>query len=237
MAHYAERRDHRCRTNPRGPTRRPPLGVAPRRPGRPAAEGPARAHRSRSGPDRRRDHGVHHAGGRAGHEHRPQRRAGGGVPRLGSWYDGRSAVRVGSAGHSLRGPGGHVGGHGDRNRRRHRVDEPGTHRFDHRAGAGRGLRTPLSGALRAHPPGGVRRGDRAALEDRARGHGPLRAVVPSAGGPGHRRGSLRQRDRSPRGPGAPRRPGRRRRHRVAGVRRGCPPGHVAGEAGGSAPPC
>ena len=175
-------------------------------------------------------------GGRAGHEHRPQRRAGRRVPRLGARDDGRSAVRVGPAGHPLRRPGRHVGGHGHRHRRRRRVDEPGAHRLDHRPGTGRGLRPALPGALRAHPPGRVRRGDRPALEDQPRGDGPLRPAVAPAGGPGHRRGSVRQRDRARSRPGSiPTFPAPADVTRVAGGRRGCPPGHVAGEAGGPAP--
>ena len=56
------------------------------------------------------------------------------------------------------------------------------------------------------------------------------ALAP-AGGPGHRRGPLRQRDRAARGPGAPRRAGRGRGERAARVRRGRPARHLAREAG------
>ena len=55
--------------------------------------------------------------------------------------------------------------------------------------------------------------------------------VAPAGGPGHRRGALRQRDRPARGPGAPRRARRGRRHRHDGGRRGRAPRHLAREAG------
>ena len=48
-----------------------------------------------------------------------------------------------------------------------------------------------TGALRADPPGRVRRGDRPALEDRPRGDGRVRPAVPPTGGPGHRRGAVR----------------------------------------------
>ena len=98
-----------------------------------------------------------------------------------------------------------AGRHGRRHRGRRGVDEPGAHRVDDRARAGRGLRPALQGALRAHPPGRVRRGDRPALEDHPRGDGRVRAALAPAGGPGRRRGPLRQRDRAARGAGPPRR--------------------------------
>ena len=144
---------------------------------------------------------MHHDRGRAGHEHRPQRRAGGRLPRHRAGDDRRPPVRLGPAGHPLRGPGRHVGRHGHRDRRRGRVDEPGADRLDHRPRARRGLRAHGARPLRVHPPGPVRRGDRPALGHRARRDGRLRPAVAPARGARPGRGALRPRARAPALPG------------------------------------
>ena len=198
------------------------------RPGRPAAQSPARAQRPRSGPDRRRDHGVHHDGGRAGNEHRPQRRAGGRVPRLGPRHDGRSAVRVGPAGHPLRRPGGDVGCHGRRHRCGRGVDEPGAHRFDHRPGPGEAY-GPLyldasSSSTRAECAEEIARRWKISREEMD----ALRSARRTSGPPGPptRAGSPTR--SCPSRPGCIPTPRRSRRHRVCiDVRRGHPPRHVA----------
>ena len=132
-------------------------------------------------PHRGRDHGLHHDGGRAGHEHRSQRRPGRRLPRIGARDHRRPAVRVGPAGRPLRRPGRDVGGHGHRHRGRDRVDDPGPHRLDHRPGAGRGLRTDRPRPLPVHPPGPLGRRDRRALGDQPAPDGRLRPRVPPPG--------------------------------------------------------
>ena len=151
-------------------------------------------------------------------------------------HHGGPAVRFGPAGRALRGPGGDVGGHGHGHRRRGRGHEPGAHRLDHRARARRGLRPDRPRAVRLHPSGTVRRGDRQPVGDQPRGDGPLRPAVPRAGGPGHRRGAVRERDRAPghpTGPGGEQGgPGRHRRRRSRPTRgrspstKGCGPGRA-----------
>ena len=69
-----------------------------------------------------------------------------GFPESVPGHHGRPPVRLGAAGHPLRGPGRHGGGHGRRHRGRRGVDEPGAHRVDDRARAGRGLRAALHGS-------------------------------------------------------------------------------------------
>ena len=116
----------------------------------------------------------------------------------------RPAVRLGPAGGPLRRPGRDVRGHGHRHRRRGGGHEPGAHRVDHRPRSGRGLRAHRPRAVRLHPPGPERRGDRPSVGDQPGGDGPVRPPVARPGGPGHRRGPLRQRDRPaghPPGPG------------------------------------
>ena len=137
---YAQRRDRRRRPHPRGPPRGPPLGLARHRPGRPAPGRPAGPQRPGPRPGGGRRHGLHHDGRGAGHEHRPQRRPGRRVPRVGPGHHGRPPVRLGPAGHPLRRPGRDGRGHGRGHRGRRGVDEPGADRIDDRARAGRGLR-------------------------------------------------------------------------------------------------
>ena len=60
------------------------------------------AQRPRPRPGRRRDHGLCHAGGRAGTQHRPKRRARRRVPRVGARHHHRPPVRVLAAGAALR---------------------------------------------------------------------------------------------------------------------------------------
>ena len=64
-----------------------------------------------------------------------------------------------------------------------------------------------------------------------RRHGRVRVALAPAGGACRRRGPLRQRDRSARGAGTPRRAGSGRRDRVVLRRRGGAPRHIAREAG------
>ena len=146
---YAQCRDRRRRPHPGGPPRRPPLGLARHRPGRPAAGSPAGPQRPGSLPGGGRRHGLHDDGRGAGHEHRPQRRPGGGVSRVGPRHHGRPPVRLGPAGDPLRRPGRHGRRHGRGHRGGRGVDEPGAHRVDDRARAGRGLWAALPRALRS----------------------------------------------------------------------------------------
>ncbi len=144
------------------------------------ADGPQRP---RPGAGGGRDLRVHHDGGRAGHEHRPQRGTGRRLPGHGARHHRRPAVRLGPAGRALRRPGSGVGRHGHRDRRRGRGHEPGADRVDHRARSRRCLRSDRPRPVRLHPPGPVRRGDRPPVGDRPRGDGPVRPAVPRAGRP------------------------------------------------------
>ena len=90
--------------------------------------------------DRRRDHGLRHAGRRAGHQHRPQRRARGRLPRDDGRHDHRPPVRFVAAGRALR----RAGRDGRRVRRRdrgrRREHDP---RADGRVGRRRQVRLPV----------------------------------------------------------------------------------------------
>ena len=219
---------------PVGRRERATVGLAPGGPGRPAPAGAGRAQRPRPGAGGGRDHGLHHDGGRAGHEHRPQRRPGRRLPRHRARHHRRPPVRLGPAGGALRRPGGDVRGDGRGHRRRGRVDEPGAHRLHHRARTGRGLRPHVPPALPADPPGRVCRGDRPALEGQPGRHGRAGPRVAPPGRAGHRRGPLQERDHPDRDPlrrlgGAEGGSGAARR--APRLRRGRPPRHHPGEVG------
>ena len=114
--------------------------VAPRRPRRARAARARRAQRHRPRARRRRDHGLRHAGRRAGHQHRPQRRARGRLPRDDGRHDDRPPVRFVAAGRALRGAGRDGRRVRRRDRGRRREHDP---RADGRVGRRRQVRLPV----------------------------------------------------------------------------------------------
>ena len=181
---------------------------------------------------RGRDLRLHHDRRRAGHERRAQRRAGRRVPRHRPGHDRRPAVRLGPAGGPLRRPGGDVRRHGRGHRRRGGGDEPGAHRLDHRARPGRAptgrpCTTGSTSSTRALSAEAIARRWGIGREAMDR----FALALPPAGGPGHRRRSVRARDRAaghPTGPGrgqgggGRQRRGRSGRRGAARLRRGGP---------------
>ena len=90
--------------------------------------------------DRGRDHGLRDAGRRAGHQHRPQRRARGRLPGEHGRHDRRPPVRLVAAGRALRGAGGDGRRVRRRDRRRGREHDAGA---DGRVGRRRQVRLPV----------------------------------------------------------------------------------------------
>ena len=99
-----------------------------------------RAQRRRPRPRRRRDHGLRHAGRRAGHQHRPQRRARRRLPRDDGRHHHRPPVRFVAAGRALRGAGRDGRRVRRRDRGRRREHDPGA---DGRVGRRRQVRLPV----------------------------------------------------------------------------------------------
>src|SRR5262245_9179305 len=163
------RGDRRGGENRRGPEGRGARGDATGRPPRGYAHGARGADGDRCRGGRRRRDRLRRSGGRAGIQHRPQRRPHRRVPHRCVRHDPRPDVRLGTAGGQLR-------RHG-RDGRAVRVRDCGWRR-EHDAGAhglernGPGRRAAVAaaaGALRHHPAGPLRRDD-------------CRAVGPQAGG-------------------------------------------------------
>ena len=199
---HDHRSDRRCRAHRRREAQREAARLARRRPGLRVAQGAGGAQQARSRPRGRRDHGLRHAGLRAVAQHRAQRRAGRGMARVRAGDDDRPPVRVVTAGPAFRRPG------RDGRRLRHRRGGGRREHDAHPDGLlGRqGLRLPVRPAhdgplpRRGGPqspagPGHRGRDDRRPVGHPARRARRLLGAEPPAGGPGHGRGPLRERDR------------------------------------------
>ena len=140
--------------------------------------------------------------GDQGAQHRPQRRARRRLARVGARHHGRPPVRLVAAGGPLRRPGRDRRRLRRRGRRRRRGM---TTSADGRVGhPGLGIPFgptvwPATRTRRPRPAGHLGRADRRQVGPHPRGPRRLRRREPAAGGPGHRRGPLRQRDRAGQG--------------------------------------
>ena len=148
--------------------------------------------------------GLRHPGRRAGLEHRPQRRAHGGLAGLGLRHDGRPPVRLVDADELQRRRRGLVGSARPRHLGRRRDDVARPDGLEPRLDV-RSRHRPL----RHRDAGHLGRGDREAVEALARGARSVLLRVARARRARARRGPLRQGDH----PDRRRRAGRRRRRR------------------------
>ena len=148
--------------------------------------------------------GLRHPGRRAGLEHRPERRAHGGLAGLGLRHDGRPAVRLLDADELQRRGCGVVRPARPRHLRRRRDDVARPDGLEPRLDV-RSRHRPL----RHRDAGHLGRGDREGVEALARGARSVLLRVACARGARARRGALREGDH----PGRRRRSRRRRRRR------------------------